>query len=96
MLGTSGRAAPCKHGHKFKLNAPETWSVADTTIEITDPKIGRVRVTQFRTSPERSMQIFRDSLVKILAALCPRAVVSFCEATVTLDYAPDPRLPHPI
>jgi len=67
----SGRGAPCKHGHKFKLNAPETWSVADTTIEITDPKIGRVRVTHwrdfhFRTSPERPMQIFRVEVIEPL------------------------------
>ena len=67
----SGRGAPCKHGHKFKLNAPETWAVADTTIEITDPKIGRVRVTywrdfHFRTSPERPMQIFRIEVIEPL------------------------------
>jgi hypothetical protein len=60
----SGRGAPRKHGHKFKLNAPETWSEPTSTIEITDPKIGRVCVTHwldfhFRTSPERPMQIFR-------------------------------------
>ena len=67
----SGRGAPCKHGHKFKLNAPETWSVADTTIEITDPQIGRVQVTHwrdfhFRTSPERPMQIFRVEVIEPL------------------------------
>ena len=46
-------------------------SVADTTIEITDPKIGRVRVTHwrdfhFRTTPERPMQIVRVEVIELL------------------------------
>ena len=67
----SGRGAPCKHGHKFKLNAPETWSEPTSTIEITDPKLGRVRVTHwrgfhFRASPERPMEIFRVEVIEPL------------------------------
>jgi DDE superfamily endonuclease len=67
----SGRGAPHKHGHKFKLNAPETWPEPTTSIEITDPKIGRVRVTHwrdfhFRASPERPMQIFRVEVLEPL------------------------------
>jgi hypothetical protein len=67
----SGRGAPCKHGHKFKLNDPETWSEPTTTIEITDPKIGRVRITHwrdfhFRASPERPMQIVRVEVIEPL------------------------------
>jgi hypothetical protein len=63
--------APCKHGHKFKFNDPETWSEATTTIEITAPKIGRVQVTHwsnfhFRGSPERPMQIFRVEVIEPL------------------------------
>ncbi|MCC5654926.1 transposase [Nostoc sp. XA013] len=27
-----GRGAPCKHGHKFKLNDPQTWPVATETL----------------------------------------------------------------
>jgi hypothetical protein len=67
----SGRGAPCRHGHKFKLDDPETWSEPTTTIEITDSKIGRVRITHwcdfhFRASPERPMQIVR---VEVIAPL---------------------------
>ena len=67
----SGRGAPRKHGHKFKLKAPDTLPVATASIEVTDPKIGRVRVTHwrdfhFRTSSERPMQIFRVEVIEPL------------------------------
>jgi len=71
----SGRGAPRKHGHKFKLNAPETWPEPTTSIEITDPKIGRVRVTHwhdfhFRASRERPMQIVRVEVLEPLGRNC--------------------------
>jgi DDE superfamily endonuclease len=67
----SGRGAPCKHGHKFKLNDSETWTEATTVLEVTDPKIGLVRVTHwcdfhFRGSAERPMQLFRVEVVEPL------------------------------
>jgi len=34
----SGRGAPRKHGHKFKFNAPTTWSEAQETLEVNDPE----------------------------------------------------------
>ena len=59
-----GRGAPAKHGHKMKLNAPETWSVPTETVEVDDPKLGRVRVSRwsqchFQKSPKRPMEIIR-------------------------------------
>lgn len=42
-----GRGAPCKHGHKFKLNDPQTWPVATETLEVEDPKVGRVKVMRW-------------------------------------------------
>ena len=59
-----GRGAPAKHGHKMKLNAPDTWKVPTETVEVEDPKLGRVRVScwsayHFRKSPKRPMEIIR-------------------------------------
>jgi len=64
----SGRGAPCKHGHKFKLNAPETWSEATKTTLVTDEKIGLVQVSHwcdfhFRGSPTRPMQLLRVEVI---------------------------------
>ncbi len=66
---SSGRGAPPKHGVKFKLSAPETWPVADETIEVDDPKLGRVKVTRwhsyhFRNSPQRPMDILRVEVLQ--------------------------------
>ncbi len=41
-----GRGPPFKHGHKTKLNDPETWSVPTETVAVEDAKLGRVRVTR--------------------------------------------------
>ena len=65
----SGRGAPCKHGHKFKFNAPETWTEPTTTIEVSDPKIGRLQVMlwsdfHFRGASERPMQILRVEVIE--------------------------------
>ncbi len=64
----SGRGAPHKHGHKFKLNAPETYPVATETLEVKDPKLGRVRVMRwsgfhFRQSAKRPMEIIRVEVI---------------------------------
>ncbi|WP_373529386.1 NF041680 family putative transposase [Nostoc sp.] len=64
-----GRGAPCKHGHKFKLNDPETWPVATETLEVEDPKVGRVKVMRwsgfhFLQSPNRAMEIIRVEVIK--------------------------------
>jgi hypothetical protein len=45
----SGRGRPRKHGQKMKLNDPQTWLEADTTLEIDHhPQLGQVRVQQWR------------------------------------------------
>ena len=65
----SGRGAPPKHGHKMKLNAPETWGEPEQIVEVDDPKLGRVRVTRwsayhFRHSAKRPMQIIRVEVLE--------------------------------
>ncbi|MBE9232332.1 hypothetical protein IQ231_11720 [Cuspidothrix issatschenkoi LEGE 03284] len=39
-----GRGAPRKHGYKFKFNDLETWPESTETLEMEDPKVGRVKV----------------------------------------------------
>jgi len=64
-----GRGAPAKHGHKMKLNHPQTWSLPTATIEVEDAKLGRVRVTRwseyhFQKSPKRPMEILRVEVLE--------------------------------
>ncbi|XGV94339.1 MAG: hypothetical protein ACAF41_00730 (plasmid) [Leptolyngbya sp. BL-A-14] len=64
-----GRGAPAKHGHKMKLNDPETWNVPSETVEVDDPKFGRVRVSRwrayhFRKSPQREMEMLRVEVLE--------------------------------
>lgn len=59
-----GVGAPCKHGHKFKLNDPETWPEADEVLVIDDEKLGRVELRRwrrwhFRKAPDRAMTLVR-------------------------------------
>ena len=67
-----GRGAPAKHGHKMKLNEPETWQLPTETVEVEDTKLGRVRVTRwsayhFRQSPKRPMEIMRVEVLETKA-----------------------------
>jgi len=64
-----GRGAPAKHGHKMKLNDPQTWRVPTETVEVEDAKLGRVRVTRwsqyhFRQSAQRPMEIIRVEVLE--------------------------------
>ena len=64
----SGRGAPRKHGHKFKLNAPESYPQPSEQIEVDDSKLGRVRVTRwhrfhFRNSAQREMDMLRIEII---------------------------------
>lgn len=64
-----GRGAPMKHGHKMKLNDPETWTTPTESVEVEHPKLGRVRVTRwsqyhFRKSPKRPMEILRVEVLE--------------------------------
>jgi hypothetical protein len=64
-----GRGAPAKHGHKLKLNDPESWGLPIETIEVEDAKLARVRVTRwseyhFKQSPKRPMEILRVEVLE--------------------------------
>jgi len=60
----SGKGRPRQHGTKFQVNNPKTWGEAAETVEITDPKLGQLKLTQwrdlhFRTAPERSLNLIQ-------------------------------------
>jgi len=64
-----GRGAPAKHGHKMKLNEPETWLIPTETLEVEDPKLGRVRVSRwsgyhFQKSPARAMELIQVEVLE--------------------------------
>lgn len=40
----SGRGRPRLHGDKFKLNDPQTWTEPTQTLNINDPKLGKLRI----------------------------------------------------
>ena len=41
----SGRGCPRKHGRKFQLKHPETWTIPDQVLELPESVCGRVKVT---------------------------------------------------
>ncbi|BCL35445.1 NF041680 family putative transposase [Nostoc sp. MS1] len=60
----SGKGRPRKHGDKFKLNEPLTWSEANETIEVNHPQLGRVKVSlwfnlHFHQTATRPMSLIR-------------------------------------
>ena len=60
----SGKGRPKKHGPKFKLSEPTTWSDAESVLELDDPKLQRVRVSlwknlHFRKAAARTMLLLR-------------------------------------
>jgi hypothetical protein len=60
----SGRGRPKKHGQKFKVNDPTTWWEADEIVEVNDPKLGLIKISQwkelhFRSSPSQDMSLIR-------------------------------------
>ncbi|MDJ0632819.1 MAG: NF041680 family putative transposase [Xenococcaceae cyanobacterium MO_188.B29] len=62
--GYSGKGRPRKHNQKFKVNDPTTWWKANETIEIEDPKLGKLKISQwkelhFRSSPSHDMSLIR-------------------------------------
>ena len=64
-----GRGRPRKHGHKFKLNAPDTWPEPTETLTIEDPQLGQVKVSRwsafhFRQAAQREMEVLRVEVLK--------------------------------
>ena len=59
-----GQGRPCRHGHKFKLNDPQTWPEPDEVLVVEDKKLGRVELRRwqrwhFREAPQREMTLIR-------------------------------------
>ncbi|MDJ0591042.1 MAG: transposase [Pleurocapsa sp. MO_226.B13] len=59
-----GRGRPGKHGHKMKLNDPETWLTEDELIEIEDPKLGQIKIQawhqfHFQPAAEHKLSLIR-------------------------------------
>lgn len=60
----SGRGRPQKHDQKFKVNDPSTWWLGDETVEVDDPKLGLLKISQwkklhFRSSASHDMSLIR-------------------------------------
>ncbi len=60
----SGRGRPKKHDKKFKVNDPNTWWEASSTVEVNDLKLGKLRISQwkdlhFRTSASHDMSLIQ-------------------------------------
>jgi hypothetical protein len=60
----SGKGRPRKHGNKFKLNDPSTWSEVTQSIEVNHTKLGRIKVSlwsnlHFRSCATRPMSLIR-------------------------------------
>ncbi len=60
----SGRGRPKKHGQKFKVNDSTTWWEADEIVEVNDPKLGGLKISQwkglhFRSSPSHDMSLIQ-------------------------------------
>lgn len=61
----SGKGRPKKHGSKFKLNEPTTWSEAASVFEVDDPKLQRVRVSLWKNLHFRKAATRPMSLIKV-------------------------------
>jgi hypothetical protein len=44
----SGKGRPRIHGDKFQLNDPQTWGEASESLEVNDPKLGRMHIRLWR------------------------------------------------
>lgn len=60
----SGMGRPKKHDQKFKVNDSNTWWSANETVEVDDPKLGKLRISQwkdlhFRTSASHDMSLIQ-------------------------------------
>jgi hypothetical protein len=60
----SGKGRPRLHGNKFKLNDSQTWGEPDESLEVDEPKLGRVRISlwkglHFRAAASHPMLLLR-------------------------------------
>ena len=60
----SGRGRPKKHDKKFKVNDPTTWWQPDEIVEVNDPKLGQLKISQweelhFRSSASHDLSLIR-------------------------------------
>ena len=65
----SGRGAPRKHGHKFKLNDPQTHPEPQLMVVVEDSKLGLVKVSlwsqlHFRNCSTREMELIRVEVIE--------------------------------
>ena len=63
--GYSGRGRPRKHGQKFKVNDPTTWSDVDETVEINELKLGKLKISQWKKLHFRSSATHDMSLIRV-------------------------------
>lgn len=61
----SGRGRPRVHGHKFKLNDPETWIDSAQTIDVNDSKLGLLKIRVWHDLHFRSCAKHPMSLVLV-------------------------------
>ncbi|MEM8780956.1 MAG: NF041680 family putative transposase [Cyanobacteria bacterium P01_G01_bin.49] len=61
----SGRGRPKKHDQKFKVNDSHTWWSADETVEIEDPKLGKLKVSRWDNLHFRSSASYDMSLIQV-------------------------------
>jgi len=66
----SGMGRPKKHDKKFKVNDSSTWWSANETVEVDDPKLGKLRISQwkdlhFRSSSSHDMSLIQVERIKL-------------------------------
>ena len=54
-----------KHGHKLKLNDPETWLNEDEIVELEDPKLGRIKIQAWHKFHFRQAASQKLSLIRV-------------------------------
>ena len=60
----SGKGRPRIHGDKFQLNDPQTWGEASESLEVNDPKLGRMHIRlwkdlHFRAAANHPLLVLR-------------------------------------
>lgn len=60
-----GKGRPKKHGRQFKINDESTWWPTDATVEINDPKLGLIRVSQWQQLHFKTASQQKLSLIKV-------------------------------